>query len=461
VAEVVVVGAGLGGIAVAARLAKRRHTVTLVERSATVGGALRRIEQDGFAWDAGPASTVLPAVLRDLFRKSGRPLERYVELCHRPVARRHVFADGSTVDLPTGSRADQRDAVDAGLGPGTGAAWAAFVDAQAPVWDRLRREVLDRPDGGARLGDKGVVAALGLAEPLTRHLTRMLPDPRLRQMALHPHDLTATDPSRLPALLAVHPYVERTFGVWECVGGMAAVGDALATRLDERGVTVRTATSAERVVVDGGRARGVVLAGGEVVGADAVVAAVDPRQVLTTMLPRGAGRSSRRAFRGAEPAAPAAVTHLGLASLDADSVPARLPAEVVLHGAQDEATLVVTTTGSAPDGRRAWTVVGGQPSGQPDLLATLAGRGLDVRAEVVSRVDRSAADVLAEHGGVPWGLAWPGWRAYARRAAAAVPLPGLHLAGAGVHPGAGTAFVGWGAAHVAAAVDAALAGGPD
>jgi UDP-galactopyranose mutase len=53
-AEVVVVGAGLGGMAVAARLAKRRHRVTIVERNPMSGGAIGRIEQDGFRWDSGP-----------------------------------------------------------------------------------------------------------------------------------------------------------------------------------------------------------------------------------------------------------------------------------------------------------------------------------------------------------------------------------------------------------------------
>src|SRR5687767_4938081 len=76
-ARVVVVGGGFGGLASAARLARLGHEVTLVERSATLGGALATVTSDeGFAWDAGPTTTLLPAVVRDLFRKTGRPLER-------------------------------------------------------------------------------------------------------------------------------------------------------------------------------------------------------------------------------------------------------------------------------------------------------------------------------------------------------------------------------------------------
>ena len=68
---------------------------------------LSNVELDGFAWDAGPTSTLLPAVIRDLFRKSGRPLEREVELEPLPFVREHRFADGSVLQLPGGSRAAQ------------------------------------------------------------------------------------------------------------------------------------------------------------------------------------------------------------------------------------------------------------------------------------------------------------------------------------------------------------------
>ena len=106
-ARVVVVGGGFGGMAAAARLAKLGHDVTLLERADHLGGALTSVEHDGFTWDAGPASTLLPAVVRDLFRKSGRPLERELDLQPLDPVREHRFGDGSSVRVPGGSRAAQ------------------------------------------------------------------------------------------------------------------------------------------------------------------------------------------------------------------------------------------------------------------------------------------------------------------------------------------------------------------
>src|ERR1700710_3244122 len=112
-ARVAVIGGGYGGLASAARLAKIGHEVTLLERSDRLGGAVGYIEQDGFRWDSGPTSTLLPAVMRDLFRKSGRALEKEVELVPVEPARQHRFLDDDAVlDLPGGARGRETGGVD-------------------------------------------------------------------------------------------------------------------------------------------------------------------------------------------------------------------------------------------------------------------------------------------------------------------------------------------------------------
>ena len=150
-ARVVVLGGGFGGMAAAVRLAKLGHQVTMSERRTTLGGAMHALEQDGFRWDAGPALTTLPAVIRDLFRKSGRPLEREVELVPLSPARRHWFDDGTVLDLPAGSRAEQIAAMSEVLGPREARGWAGLIDGQAPVWDVMRRRWLESPFPGTRL----------------------------------------------------------------------------------------------------------------------------------------------------------------------------------------------------------------------------------------------------------------------------------------------------------------------
>ena len=430
-AQVVVVGGGLGGSAAAARLAKLGHRVTLLERGDRLGGALGYVEADGYRWDAGPTSTALPAVLRDLFRKSGRPLERELELVPLDPVREHRFEDGTALALPAGSRAAQHEAVESALGRGRGDQWLDYTHAFAPVWDRLRRDYLERPWAPDHQ-DLATRALLSSRRSLHRSTARQLADPRLREVARHAVVMDGHQPRDVPWWLGMLSYVEQNFGVWTVPGGMGALAEALAKRLGERRVEVRLNTPVTDVVVRDGRAVAVETGAG-VVDADVVVCATDPRA-----LP-----SLAAAVRRTTPAMPPVVCHLGLRGDLPD-----LPHEVVLHG---DPLLVVRTGGQAPEGGAAWTLLGRGRLAE-DMVTALARRGLDVRGAIEVRVDRSPRDVVEELAGSPYGVLWQGRATVGRRAQTRMPVAGVYAAGAHATPGGGVPFVGLGAALVAQAV---------
>ena len=427
-ARVAVVGGGFGGMAVSARLAKLGHQVTLFERGPRLGGALAPVVRDGFAWAGGPTYMSLPAVVRDLFRKTGRPAERELELVNLDVLREHRFSDGTSVRLPS-SRAGQIRAVD-GLGPGLGTRWADHVQAYADDWEVLRREYLERPwdpdHPAAPLADR-----LRSRETLARRAKR-LKDDRLRLMACLPSVAEGHHPRDVPAWAGVTAYVEQRFGAWTVTGGMGALADAVAARLATRKVEVRTRSDVRDLVLRGGRAVAVDTAEGER-EADVVVVACDPRR-LPALAPL---------VRRTMPALPPVVCHLGLEG----ELPA-LSHETVLHGSPTEPTLVVRTGGSAPAGAAAWTLHG-RGRVDEDLLVAMVRRGIDVRTQVVTRVDRSPRELVEEWGGSPFGVLWQGRQTSFRRLGPATPVHGVYAVGAHATPGAGLPYVGLSAALVA------------
>ena len=424
--RVVVIGGGLGGLATAARLAKLRHEVTLVEQQPTPGGALTLWSEDGFAWDRGAHSTLLPAVLRDLFRKSGRPLERELELEPVEVIRTHRFADGSRLDLPGGSRAAQLRAVDA-LAPGLGQAWLDHVASYGEVWEALRRHHLEVPTPRDRL-PREAAALLDSREMLHRRLRKDFRDERLRLVAGHRFVAEGHDLRNVPAWLGLHSYLEQRFGAWTAPGGLARVTEVLTARMATRGVSVLTGTTVRDLVLREGRCVGVTTDGGEL-DADAVVCAIDPRR-----LPIVAPYVARTM-----PALPPMAAHVGLVGEVPD-----VGHELVLHG---DPTLVVRAGGRAPEGHVAWTVHGRGRLAE-DLLVALARTGLDVRQQVVVRVDRSPR-AQVEEGGSAMGVLWQGRGTERRRLGPTTPIPGLYAAGAHARPGGGVPFVGLSAALVA------------
>ena len=429
--RVVVVGGGLGGAASAARLAKLGHDVTLLERGDHVGGALGYVERDGYRWDAGPSATALPAVLRDLFRKSGRPLDRELELVPLAPMREHRFEDGSVVALPSGTRSAQLEAIESSLGAGSGAPWLDYTHSFAGTWDLLRRDYLERPwspDHASREAQ----ALLGSRTTLHKSATRAFKDDRLRQLAWHTAVMDGHDPRNVPAWMGMMSYVEQNFGVWTVPDGMGAFGAALAKRLTERRVDVRLGTAVSDVVVRDGRVTGVVTGDG-IVEAEVVVCAVDPRG-LPALEPL---------VRRTMPAIPPVVCHLGLRGDVPD-----LAHEVVLHG---DPVIVVRTHGSAPDGAAAWTLLGRGRLAE-DIVVALARRGIDVRDAIETRVDRSPRELVEAYGGSPYGVLWQGRATLARRAGTTTPVRNLYCAGAHATPGSGIPFVGLSAALVAQSV---------
>ena len=426
-ARVVVVGGGFGGMAAAARLARLGHEVTLLERAERLGGALTTVEHDGFAWDAGPTTTLLPAVVRDLFRKSGRPLERELDLQPLDLVREHRFEDGSSVRLPGGSRAAQLAAFEA-LGAGLGRQWVDHVASYGEPWELLRKEWYERPFD-PDVAPRELTALLDRRESLHKRLRRALSDERLRLVAGHRVVMDGHDLRRAPVLAGVDAYLEQRFGAWTVPGGLARLGVAMTDRLALRGVTALTGTPASDLVVRDGRVVAVRTAGGEL-DADLVVVAIDPRRLpaLATYV------------RRTMPAFPPVVCHVGLEGDVPD-----LPHEVVLHG---DPLLVVRTGGRAPDGAAAWTVLARGRIAE-DVLTAMARHGIDVRGQVVARVDRSPRDLVEAWGGSPHGVQWQGPRTARARLGPRTPIAGVLAAGAHSTTGSGLPFAGLSAALVA------------
>jgi phytoene desaturase len=299
-ARIVVIGAGMGAMAAAARLAVAGHRVVVYERAATYGGAVRRFERDGFAFDTGPGLLPLPAVYRDLFVKTGKqPLEECVELVQVDPSARHVFADGTQVSLPNASRAGVVTALDEALGAGAGARWGDFLVRAREAWDRTRRPLLEEPlwPNWSVLAEREPYPSVPHKKLLrTRRAATLaevaaweLREPRLGAL-LESHALAyGLDPRVTPASAAVLPYMEHAFGTWYVRGGIRELARAVYERCVARRVEFVFGAEVAGIVEKDGRAAGVELSDGTVADADFVVAGVAPG-VLDGLVPGTAPR---------------------------------------------------------------------------------------------------------------------------------------------------------------------------
>lgn len=410
----------------AARLAKLRHDVTLVESSPRLGGRLRGVEVAGQRWPLDVQTVTLPGVFRDLFRKSGRPIERSLEMTLTP-GRRHLFHGRLALDLPFGDRALQHDAISAALEPEFGSThpadeWSDWIDAWPDRWDVMRRMLLDRTPQGRSDLDRSARRTLDVRRSIGRMADRQINDDRLRQLVLDPLRLEGQDRATTPGFTAVRHYLDRTFGRWEFAGGFTALADALEVRLNERKVTVALTESAHELTFGGdGPRRHVtsVVTEQRSLPADVVIWCAP---TWPAPLPRPRGLQAIPASRmllTLGPDAPA--LHLDL--LAHTNPPVRL-------------------TSHAPD-RCILIHQGGE-----DPVISLARVGLDLRQHVIDRTTLAPPDLVRlGH----WGWAWQGWTTIDDHPGVA-PEHGVHFAGAHAWSGGTLEEIGMATAAIADAV---------
>ena len=442
-ARIIVIGAGVAGLAAAARMASGANDVTLIERNSSPGGSL--------TW-ASPSTLTLPAALRDLFVKTGGRkassaglLEDVVDLRAVDPVRTYRFPDGSSLDLPNAARGASKDAFDAAFGPGSGDAWLRVVDHGNRAWSAIRPSLVEVPDAGRKdlLRLLRSSAARRALEP-RRTLRQVgedagIRDPRMWSVLDEYARAAGASPEKAPAVLTVRPYIEQTFGAWRIVGGLSELATALYERCLKRGVGFRF--DAEVSSVASGT---VALANGERLTTDVIVAAVD-----THVLARLTGRKPTVSAADYSPSMLS--VKLGLELEGGES--RELPYETVIFGAASEPTIRVQVEPERPDEWIAHADVR-QDWDAERVRRTVAERlgvrldALEVR-EVFAPADRER--LTGTPGGSMNGPAMDSLTTAILRSPTVQPTKGLLHIGASSRPGPGIAFEAlsaWNAAEV-------------
>jgi phytoene desaturase len=270
-----VIGAGFGGLAAAVRLACKGWRVQVVEKLGAPGGRASVHREAGFTFDMGPTIVTVPHLFEELWALAGRRLEDDVTLKALDPFYRIRFDDGSWFDY-NGDPQHMRAEV-ARINPADVAGYERFM-AEAERCYRIGFEELGATAFDS-LGDL-VSAVPALVKMRSWRTMRTLVnqcfrDPKLRIVfSFHPL-LIGGNPSSVTCTYSLINQLERRFGVHWAMGGTGALVRGLMKLLTLLGVRVRCNAGVERIVVEGGRARGVVLEGGERIDADIVVSNAD------------------------------------------------------------------------------------------------------------------------------------------------------------------------------------------
>ena len=487
--KIIIVGAGMGGLATAARLARAGFDVEIFESGPRIGGKCRTEWFGDYAFDTGPTLLTLPAVFKDLFKKSGGRLEKEVKLSPIDPAFKYFFADGTELTFPNLDLQKILREMDLTLGKAAGDDWHNLMQRAEAMWDASRNSFIETemPTRISLVKDRNLLRDLKVIAPwrsLSSLVRSYTADTRLHKIVERYATYTGSDPRKAPAVLLTIAFMETTFGAWHVDGGVGNLAAALGRRCEELGVTIQLNTPVDAITTSHGRVTGVTV-NGAAIAADAVVANADAEIVYNQLITGEArlAKSERKKLAKNDKSLSGFSLYLGLnnariadsASLPqlaehnvffpdryedefedifTSKIPVRDPAIYIC--APHDAAMV---RGDDANQKESWSVLVNAPRHEPGaghdwsigaaeyaalIISKLDSLGLRVTERLEVMEMRTPADFEAAFrapGGSIYGAATHGANSVFRRAKNRSPIDGLYLASGSSHPGGGLPMV--------------------
>lgn len=271
--HVVIVGAGLGGLSAAMRLARTGRKVTVIEREALPGGRAGRVVTDGFHFDTGPTVLTMPDLIADCFDCLGEEMSDWLQLDPVAPLYRAFYPDGSRLDIHSDTDAMAEEIAQV-IGAGEAAGYRRYVDYVSKLYRYEMKDFIDRNiDSPLNLltPDLAKLVAMGGFGSLAGKVNEFLRDPRTQRVFSFQSMYAGLSPYDALAIYAVIAYMDSVAGVFFPRGGMHAVPSAMAAAAAKHGVEFRYNTEVSSVEHSSGRASAVITRDGERIECDAVI----------------------------------------------------------------------------------------------------------------------------------------------------------------------------------------------
>ncbi|MEU7840515.1 phytoene desaturase family protein [Micromonospora sp. NPDC049114] len=290
--RVVVVGAGLGGLACALHLAGSGRQVTVLEREPVPGGRAGRLSVEGYEFDTGPTVLTMPDLIAEALGAVGEELRDWLDLTPLDPAYRAYYPDGSTLDVLTDTTRMAAE-ISRVCGPREADGYLRFVDYARELWRLERADFIERNlDAPTDLITGNLLKLLtgGAFRRLQTKINQFFRDPRTQRIFSFQAMYAGLAPHDALAIYAVIAYLDSVAGVYFPRGGIHAVSRAMAGAAEKHGVQIRYDTTVTQVQTANGRATGVLTADGELVPADVVVLNPDLPVAYRDLLPAAPAR---------------------------------------------------------------------------------------------------------------------------------------------------------------------------
>lgn len=308
-----IIGAGIGGLATAVRLAAAGDEVTVWERNPEPGGKIAELLMGPYRFDTGPSLFTLPELVGKLYTLCGERMEEHIPVARLDASCRYFFADGSSFTFYDDPQRLSQELARAGIDEEQALrrrlekAREAY-ELSAPVFlfsDFHRLSNFNSPPYRRVASQLGKLDFLRSMHGANRRDFR---DPRLVRLFDRYATYNGSSPYRAPATLNMIAHLENNLGAYFPEKGIYSVADELCRLARRQGVRFRFSLPVEKIVVENGKAVGLIAAGKKE-RYDRIVSDVDVRYLSDRLLD---GHPLRRRLHQAEPSSSALIFYWGM-----------------------------------------------------------------------------------------------------------------------------------------------------
>jgi len=275
--KVVIIGAGMGGLAAALRLAHQGFEVTVVEKQSRPGGRSNLLSENGYRLDMGPTILVMKEAFEDTYQAIGENINERLDLVQLDPNYRVYFHDDTYLDLYSNMAklAQEVERIESG----SAERLFSFIGTSAKKYE-LGMKFVDR--NYDRITDLGNAQALAemISTKSHQNLYRQVSqffhnnDKLAKAFSFHSMFL-GLSPFDALAMYSLITYADLALGMWFPKGGIYRIVEDMVSLAGEMGVTIRTNTPVEEILINAGKVSGVRLESGEQIKADIVISNAD------------------------------------------------------------------------------------------------------------------------------------------------------------------------------------------
>ena len=274
--KIVIIGAGPGGLSAGMILAHRGFDVTIYEKKTFIGGRNSALKIDGYTFELGPTFVILPQTFREIFSLAGRNIDDMLEIKSLDPLYELHYDDGRAITMYFDKFKLKQEI--ARLFPGEEIGYEKFMVSQKKKFDRLYaclKVPYIRFYNYLRWKLIKAAPVLDLGVSVHDVLSRYFKDEDLKIAMAFQAKYLGMSPWECPGAFTILSYVEHEFGVHHPIGGVHKISEAMGKVVEENGGKINLGLGVKEVILEGKKARGVLLENGEKVFADAVIMNTD------------------------------------------------------------------------------------------------------------------------------------------------------------------------------------------